>query len=404
MMNKPSALNVLRGLDPQLGGTSVSVPALAKYTRESGRMNATLAVFRPVGDTGSAESTGLPPSALHEIPWNPRSPSSVIGAWKHLSELVKRHDLVQIHGLWECHSFMAAWFAQSERKPYIVSAHGMLDSWALRNKHFKKTVYAALIERTNLRKAACLRALTRIEAEDYKAFGLRVPIAVIPNGVTIPEHLSPDAFLEQWPALAGKRIVLFLSRIHHKKGLDVLCKAWRTVSRDCDDLHLVLAGPDFENTRQGIEKYIAEEGLSGSVTLTGMLQSEMKWSALSAASVFVLPSYSEGFSVAILEALAAAKPVVITRQCNFPELEGKPFAAVIEPDVAQLEEALRSFLRLPASVLREYGSAARDYVQGHYSWSAIGNAMADVYSWMLDGDAPSNVDVFDAGFLHARYS
>ena len=130
-----------------------------------------------------------------------------------------------------------------------------------------------------------------------------------------------------------------------------------------------------------------------------MLNSEIKWSALSAATAFVLPSYSEGFSVAVLEALAAAKPVVFTRQCNFRDLEGRPFATVIEPEAGQLAEALESVLRLPARVLSQYGALARDYVQTHYSWQAIGGAMADVYTWMLDGKSPANVEIFDRGLL-----
>jgi len=393
LIKRPSALHVVRGLDPKLGGTSVAVPALAKCTRETGRMDAGLAVFRPAGDGGNAESTGLPESALHDIPWNPRSPLQIIKAYQKLSSLIRMHDVVQIHGVWELHTAMAAHRAQVTNKPYMISAEGMLDSWALKNKRWKKAVYSALIERRNLRKSGCLRALTTREVDNYRAFGLPGPIAIIPNGVTAPKGLSSASFLERWPGLRGKRIVLFLGRIHYKKGLDILCRAWGPIARSSDDLHLVIAGPDFENTQIGIEKLIQEEGLSQSVTFTGMLNSSMKWSALSASTLFVLPSHSEGFSVAILEALAAAKPVVITKQCNFPGLEGRDFAAVIEPAVDQLQEALRAFLRIPAAGIERYGNAAREYVQQHYSWPSIGNAMADVNLWMLGGTAPSHVEL-----------
>jgi glycosyltransferase involved in cell wall biosynthesis len=123
-----------------------------------------------------------------------------------------------------------------------------------------------------------------------------------------------------------------------------------------------------------------------------MLDAEMKWSALSAATLFILPSYSEGFSMAILEALSAGKPVVITRQCNFTELSAKEFAIVIEPDADQIREALIAILSLPAGSIESLGQAARAYVEGRYSWPKVGAAMADVYDWLLGGNIPTNVD------------
>ena len=162
-------------------------------------MELSLAVFRTAGDTGT-QKTGLPASALHEIEWNPFSPGSVVNGWKRLSALIGQPRCGSDSRYLGAQSAMAAWLAQARRKPYIVSAHGMLDAWALRNKRLKKAVYSMLIERPNLRRAACLRALTRMEAEDYRSFGLRVPIAVIPNGVSIPEPARPSRF---W--ISGRR-------------------------------------------------------------------------------------------------------------------------------------------------------------------------------------------------------
>jgi glycosyltransferase involved in cell wall biosynthesis len=194
-VNQPSSLNVARGIDPRLGGTSVSIPAIARYTGESSRVSAELAVFRTAQDEGSIERTGLPASSIHQIPWDPFSPSQVIDAYKRMSTLVKQHDVLQIHGICESHTAMTAYLARATKTPYIISAHGMLDPWALRNKRWKKTIYSTFAERPNLRRAACLRALTAIEVDNYRAFGLRVPIAVIPNGVVVPKTLSYDAFL-----------------------------------------------------------------------------------------------------------------------------------------------------------------------------------------------------------------
>ena len=122
--------------------------------------------------------------------------------------------------------------AREAGKPYIIAAHGMLEGWALQQKKLKKTLYSLLVERPNLRGAACLQALTRAEADDYRRFGLKNPVAVIPNGVDVPPQVSSDLFLWTFPQLKGKRLVTFLSRLHRKKGLDILCQAWSRIRRN----------------------------------------------------------------------------------------------------------------------------------------------------------------------------
>jgi glycosyltransferase involved in cell wall biosynthesis len=388
------AVNVFRGLDLRLGGTSVSIPALAQATDETGRINNQLAVFRPSGDRRDVEQTGIPANRVVEIPWEPHSPARIVEAYGKLREIIGQVNVAHFHGLWQFQFGAGTHLCRSIGTPYVVSVHGMLDKWALRNKSWKKRPYSMLLERPKLRRAACLRALTKDEVWDYRAFGLNNPIAIIPNGVSIPAHISPDAFFQKWPKLKGKRIVLFLSRLHYKKGLDILCRAWRSLAGLADDIHLVLAGPDYENTQAETESFIQSERLTNSVSFVGMLDVEMKWSALAAATLFVLPSYSEGFSMSVLEGLAAARPVVISRQCNFMDLKGKEFAAVIETDANELHEALISFLRLPSRDLQARGDAARAYAAKNYNWQRIGEMMADVYEWMLGGDLPRSTEMF----------
>jgi glycosyltransferase involved in cell wall biosynthesis len=387
------SVNIYRGVDSRFGGTSVAIPALASATHATGRIRSGLVVFRAQDDAGRLEGIDLPHELIQEISWNSHSPSAVVCAYKTLRQIVQRQNLVHFHGVWQFHTGVGSHLARQMRIPYLISAHGMFERWALNNKRWKKAAYARLIERRNLDAAACLRALTRAEAEDYRACGFRGPIAIVPNGVTLPTRISPNAFFQKWPGLKAKRIVLFLSRLHYKKGLDILCQAWRSLAGSMDDIHLVLAGPDSENTASGIEDFVQRESLTNSVTLAGMLDSQMKWSALSASTVFVLPSYSEGFSMAVLEALGAGRPVIITRQCNFPDLRNKEFAFVVEPDADELLNALKAALRLPTSSLDVVGRAARAYVENCYQWPRIGEMMADVYDWVLGGRIPSNVEL-----------
>jgi glycosyltransferase involved in cell wall biosynthesis len=310
-----------------------------------------------------------------------------------LTQLILRSDGVHIHGIWEEHCAVAAALAAGVRKPYIISAHGMLEGWAVRSKWLKKAVYSALFEKRNLRRASCLRALTRTEVDDYRRLGIQTPVAVVPNGVDPPDELLPEPFLQLHPGLRGKRVVLFLSRLHPKKGLDLLCLAWAELAHRFEGSHLVIAGPD-DGARRNTVARVADLGINETVLFTGMLETLLKWSALATATVFVLPSRSEGFSVAVLEAMAAGVPVIITRQCNFPEVAEAGCGWVIEPDAQQLRQALEACLGAPAAELARMGAAAQALVQERYTWPVVGRQMSEVYEWILGGRLPTTVELY----------
>jgi glycosyltransferase involved in cell wall biosynthesis len=297
-------------------------------------------------------------------------------------------DVLQIHGLWTGHSSATMDFAAKFRKPTIVSAHGMLDGWALQHKKWKKVPYSFLIERRKLSRATCLRALTRVEAENYRSFGLKLPVAVIPNGMSAPTDASPYEFFSQYPQLEGKKILLFLGRLHKKKGVDLLVNAWSMISKSLPDAHLVIAGPDDGPLGRQLR-----ENAEGSITICGMLTGSLKWSALAAASAFTLPSFSEGLSMAILEALWLGLPVLVTRECNFREIDNLECTFLIEPSTHSIADGLVNVLSRPASELRARGRAGAEFVQTNYGWPLVGQKMADVYDWMLGGVKPSSVEV-----------
>jgi glycosyltransferase involved in cell wall biosynthesis len=268
----------------------------------------------------------------------------------------------------------------------------MLDPWAFRNKHFKKQVYLRLVERATLAHASCLHALTRREAQCYREFGLKNPVAVIANGVDVPEAFSANEFLRRHEELRGRRLVLFLGRVHYKKGLDILSRAWAQVSRRFDDAHLVIAGPDFENTQAGVKATLDALNVGDRVTFTGMLPSALKWSALAAASVFILPSYSEGFSVAALEAMAAGLPVIVSEACNFPRVAEEDAGWVVTPTAEAVEDSLIQALSLRSCELAAYGRRGEQLVSRHYTWAGIGEQMRSLYEWLQGGAFPRNVE------------
>jgi glycosyltransferase involved in cell wall biosynthesis len=386
-----NALHVINSVDPKNGGTSVSVPSLMIATADWGKYSNTLLEF---ADEAGEKVIG-PRSWIHT---HKRSPvglvlNMLVGG--EVDKEIRNADVVHIHGIWQPHCITCGVVARRRRKPVIASAHGMLERWAIHNKAWKKWPYSQLVERPNLQRATILRALTLAEVDDYRRYGLTNPIAVIPNGVDILDKVSPDQFLSLWPELRGRRLVLYLSRIHYKKGVDILVKAWAGTVKQFPDAHLVIAGPDFEGTRRVVEQLVREYSIGGKVTFTGPVFGDQKASLLSAASLFVLPSHSEGFSVAVLEALAAGIPAIITTGCNFPAVAASGSGWIISPNTDELEHALREALESNAADLHNRSQLGIELVRSNYSWRIIGKQMTEVYDWMLGGSRPSSVEIFD---------
>jgi len=386
-----SALHVTNSIDPKNGGTSVSVPRLMLATAETGRYLNTLIQFsRHTTDELIGPKTAL--SNLNNSKM--RVPLNILLGGE-LSNAIRNADVVHVHGLWQSHCITSGILGRRFCKPVIISAHGMLERWAIRNKAWKKWPYSCLFERPNLRRATVLRALTTAEVDDYRRFGLLNPIALISNGTEVTDKVSPDLFLSHRPGLRGRRLLLYLSRIHYKKGVDLLVNAWSQIASQFPDAHLVIAGPDFEATQPIVERLVKELSIEDRVTFTGPVYGDLKASLLSAASVFVLPSHSEGFSMAVLESLAAGVPVIITNQCNFPAVSTTCSGWVISPTTVEIKCALQEALGSSTSALQHRGRRGLELVRDHYSWSHIGKQMAEVYDWMLGDQRPGLVEIVE---------
>ena len=376
-------LSVVTHLDPRFGGLSAVVPQLSHEiaTREHVRME--LAAFCAPGELYSTSS--YPDVAISEWPTSRVKWFTDSDLKSRLGRLIGGANGLHLHGVWEQSTQVAAQLARARDVPYVVSAHGMLERWALRHKALKKKVYAALVERPTMERAACLHALTPAEAEDYRRFGCTAPIAVIPNGVRVPSQVTSAAFLRHYRDLEGKTIVLFLGRIHAKKGLDLLVRAWKEMASGHPEAVMVLAGPDFEGSRARLTALIEAEGLGAQVLFTGMLRGELKWSALAAATCFVLPSFSEGLSVSVLEAMGVGLPVIISTHCNLPEVAELGAGWVIPAEQAPLVLAIGDVLGQSRAANRAMGARGARFVQDHYNWGTVAEKMAAVYRWVSDG-------------------
>jgi poly(glycerol-phosphate) alpha-glucosyltransferase len=313
-----------------------------------------------------------------------------------LATRVSEVSVLHVHGLWMYPGVLGRHLSRRFGAKRIVSPHGMLEPWALQNSRWEKRLAGWVFENRNLRTAYCVHALCQREADNLRHYGLRNPIAVIPNGVDMSAFQDPPGRVvlkARFPALRGRRWVLFLSRIHPKKGLPHLLRAWASVQHSQlstlnpqhSDWLLVLAGPDELGHESEMKRLADELGLERSVLFTGPLHGTDKLAALGGAELFVLPSFSEGFSMAVLEAAAAGLPVLLTPQCNFPELVRAGGGVEVTPDVAGCAAGLRHLLGLTDAERRAMGQRGKELVAGSYTWPRIAEQMAGVYRWLPGG-------------------
>ncbi|MGB3765894.1 MAG: glycosyltransferase [Phormidesmis sp.] len=298
---------------------------------------------------------------------------------------VRDYDLVHSNAIFSLPNAPAHWACQRYGIPYIMTPHGMLEPWALSYKGWKKKLYYSLLERPALNRASAIQTLASAEASHIQNLLLKSPMVVIPNGIHQQDFANlpdPNFFYQSFPSTRGKAILLFLGRIDPKKGLDLLAPAFAQIRSQFPSAHLVIAGPDNIGFLPTAQSYFAKEKCFDDVTFTGMLTGNLKLSALAAASVYVAPSYSEGFSVSVLEGMASGLPCVITTACNFPEAAQAEAAHVVEIEVLAIAKALRYCLHDPEAA-QAIGKRARQFVFQHYSWENIGQQMLTVYQDIL---------------------
>jgi poly(glycerol-phosphate) alpha-glucosyltransferase len=292
------------------------------------------------------------------------------------------HDVVHQHGLWQYPSVVSARWTRRTGRPVVVSPHGMLDPWALRHAGWKKRLAGLAYETRNLSGAACLHALAEAEARAVAAHCGGRRVAVVPNGVDPGPAPVPRR-------TEGRRELLFLGRIHPKKGIAELVDAWALMARQTPAVaaswRLTVAGWDDGGHLPGLRERVAARGLEGSVTFPGPLFGPAKRDALTRAAAFVLPSRSEGLPMAVLEAWASGLPVLMTAACNLPDGFRAGAAIEIPEEPGPMAEVLARALADPA--LADAGIAGRRLVEARYRWEHVAADHVAVYRWLLGRDA-----------------
>jgi len=318
--------------------------------------------------------------------------------------LAARLDLVHLHGIWMHASVACRRWARLHQAPCVVSPHGMLDPWALGHSAWKKRLAGTLFERRNLDHAACLHALTSQEADSMRAYGLRNPIAVIPSGLDLPEEGS--AAPPPWDAqlLQGSKVLLYLGRLHPKKGLLNLIEAWRRLAagypHHLRHWRLVIAGWSQQDHEQQLRRSCESAGVASSVLFAGPQYGSAKQSSYGRAEATVLPSLSEGLPLSVLESWAHRKPAIVTPHCNLPQGVAAGAALLAQAEPGSLLQALLELFEMSDADRAAAGARGRRLVEAGFAWSEIARQMLAVYTWLLGAAARPDCVLPGSSALH----
>lgn len=390
-------VHVIGSLDPASGGPPMVVGRLAAAQAQLGYDVRIIAYDCPQQEQAIATCRDTIPDFDHitlgNIPLPDRSEvfsgkQAYAMVSQHLSD--SEHAVVHIHGVWEPILRQATRAASALHVPYIIAPHGMLHPWSLAQSKWKKKLAMMLGYRKMLAGATAIHALNSDEATHIRALGLHQPCHILPNGVFLKElepMPAPGSFFTHMSELGGKPYILFLSRLHYKKGLDRLADAFAILAAKIEHLHLVVAGPD-DGDELRFRQMIKMHGLEARVHLVGPLWDKSKFAAMQDAACFCLPSRQEGFSVAITEALAVGVPVVISQACCFGEVAEAGAGYVVSMDdvdpkatATALADSLQRVLdSQPNTPMRKAG---RELVKSRYTWPSIARQSVRYYERMI---------------------
>jgi glycosyltransferase involved in cell wall biosynthesis len=309
-----------------------------------------------------------------------------------LRTLCRHHDLVHNFGLWMAINRYTTGAAVQAGKRMLLSPQGMLEANALGRSALAKRMALALWVRKDILKATCLHATGDLEYESIRKTGFTSqPIAVIPNGVTLPtgKEIAERSELETiWPWLSGRQYVLFLGRIHPFKNLIGLVRAWQRSGVGSHEILLVLAGPDLEGHGKEVSAVAHELGVGDQVRFVGPVDGRVKLGLLATAAVLVLPSRSENFGFVVAEALACGTPAIANTDAPWRTLNEAGCGWWIEPGEEPLASTLREALSVDPEHRRLMGLRGRQLAEERLAWSVVATQMKAVYEWLLGGGSP----------------
>ena len=311
---------------------------------------------------------------------------------KELEEEILKgnYDLIHAQNLWMPLYHKMAKIARKHGIPYIMTPRGCLEPWCMKKKRIKKIVAFHLYQKRDLQQAACILATAKMEADNIRALGITAPIAIIPNGIDVSEYKCrmPDFK----PKV--KKQILFLSRIHEKKGIEHLINVWEQLYKQYPEWNVVIAGNGEEAYIQQLKAMIISKGLQNCVEIIPPVFGEDKHKLYCESSLFVLPTYSENFGMVIAEAMSCGVPVITTNGTPWQELNEKHLGWCIDLNIENLAKTISEAIDKGQDKLFELGQRCSKHIHDTYQYTEVAAKNKTVYEWIINGgDKPEYVDV-----------
>lgn len=392
-----SILHLIPNIGPRSFGLGPVALNLALEQLRAGHSVEIWCLDTPEDQQWASESSGFPVNRINafstigpsSICFSPALEKAIVGATG------LHFDILHQHGIWTANTRVTNAWRKRTGKPTVITTHGYLQPWCLRKSAMKKRIALLGYEQQNFSSAACFHALSKVELDDCRAFGLRNPMVIIPNGVG-DEWLESDGcnvrFRKQYNIPEDKTVAFFLSRITPKKGLPMLFQAIDALRDSLDNWLFLIGGVDEFTHQVECERIVAERKLESYVRFIGPLFGDVKRDAFAAADLFILPSHSEGAPIAILEALGAGTPVLTTKASPWEDLITHQCGWWTETTVDGVTSALCEATGKTREELCIMGERGKRLVAERYTWKESARKTILLYEWLLgQGEKPEFV-------------
>lgn len=296
--------------------------------------------------------------------------------------LLSKADILHMEALWRCpHRWMFDWKERYKNKPIICSPHGMLDPYIIQSQGKFKRFISNFFFQKGLDAVDCYHALCQKEFEDIRAYGLKQPVAIIPNGINLPDRTK------MFTREDNKMHLLYLGRLHRKKGIDILLKAIAEIKKENLEIlkkwHIDLVGWDHEDCKKDLEYIVQHEKLQDFVTFHGGLFGEEKLRMYATSDAYILPSHGEGLPMTVLEAWSWHLPVIMTPYCNIPEGFDTGAAIRIDDNIPSVKTGLITLFTMDSKQRKIIGDNGFQLVSEKFTWDASAKKMKQLYMWLL---------------------
>jgi len=381
--------NLIENLDDTYGGPAKSVPYLAKSLEELGVKNTLLSIkyhnneSNEVIKKNTLKWISFSYNYIKKIRYSKALKS-------YLTDVIKKDKdiLLHTHNLWNYIPYVVYSLGVNYKVAYILAIRGSLYPWSLAQSSLQKKIAWVLFQKKALNNASCIHVTDKAELEAVRTLDITSPIALVPNGINLDEFKSmndKDTAKENLGLEKDKKYILFLSRVHPKKGLEYLVQSWIKLAKKYKNWDLLIVGPLYDQKyHKKIEDEIVKNNLQDRVHFTGMIGGAKRIDCFSASTLFVLPSHTENFGIAIAEAMAAKLPVITTHGTPWQEIEEYDAGWWVELSQKNIDNTLNEALDSSDDELKQKGLNGFDLIQ-KYEWKYQAKKMKEVYEWVLDG-------------------